>query len=487
MHIAHIAPEMTPFAKTGGLGDVVGALPAAQAAAGDQVTVVVPGYGFVRRALGLAAGSGRLIGARIDGTDWNGELHSFEHRGVRVLLPTRDDLFDRPEIYGGPEGGYADNGVRFGWFCAAALNALRESAPAPDVVVAHDWPAAPAVLMLRAARRADDVLGETASALVVHNLAHQGIFGGELAARLGLDRLDPEAFAADGAVNLLKGAIRGATVVVTVSPTYAREIVTPEYGEGLADDIAARAGDVVGILNGLDVALWDPSSDPRLPHHFDAADFAGKARCKESLQRELGLEVDPSRPLFALVSRVDRQKGIDLVAAAAPWLLDEGAQFAMLGSGQKRYLDPLVRLAALRPREAAVATRFDEPLAHRIYAGADFFLMPSRFEPCGLGQMAALRYGALPIARRTGGLADTVRDIDERPDDANGFLFDHADAESLRAACGRALELFRNDATRLALLQRLGMREDFSWRLAALSYRRALERAALKERRRVLP
>lgn len=488
MHIAHLAPEMIPFVKVGGLGDVVGSLPPAQARDGHQVTVVLPGYGPVLWSQGLQHRNGTPVSARYDGVEIRGVVHTIEHEGVRVLLLAQDGLFGRSGIYGGPEGSYGDNGLRFAWFCAAALEALRETAPAPDVILAHDWPAALAPLLLRALPGADDPLEGTASVMVVHNLAHQGIFPLELARKLEIPDLflDSDGLEALGAMNFLKGGILGASVVITVSPTYSKEIVWPDYGEGLDQALLSRGDDLIGILNELDVGEWDPAADPRLAAAFDSHHLSGKAVCKAALQRELGLREGAEHPLFGVVSRLDPQKGIDLVEVVAPWLVEQKAQLVVLGAGQHRLIEPLVGLAGLWRQSVAVAERFDEGLAHRIYAGSDFFLMPSRFEPCGLGQMVSLRYGALPIVRRTGGLADTVRDLDEHPDDGNGIVFEHADPGGLRWACDRALRLFREDQDGLDDLRRRGMMEDFSWDRSARTYDKVLDRAVLRERRRVL-
>ncbi len=488
MHIAHVAAEMSPFVKVGGLGDVVGSLPLAQVRDGHQVTVVLPGYGPLLWSQGLQGRTGAPVAARYDGVPIRGEVHHLEQQGARVLVLAQDALFGRSGIYGGPGGSYGDNGLRFAWFCAAALEALRETAPAPDVILAHDWPAALAPVLLRALPHADDPLDGAASVMVVHNLAHQGIFPLELARKLEIPDLflDVDGLEALGAMNFLKGGILSASVVVTVSPTYAKEVVWPDYGEGLEQALLSRGDDLVGILNGLDVVEWDPGSDPRLPALFDSRRLSGKGVCKAALQRELGLREGAEHPLFGMVSRLDPQKGIDLVEMVAPWLVEQSAQLVVLGAGQHRLIEPLVGLAAMWRQSVAVVERFDEGLAHRIYAGSDFFLMPSRFEPCGLGQMVALRYGALPIVRRTGGLADTVRDLDEHPEEGNGIVFEHADPGGLQWACDRAVRLYREDQARLSALRRRGMMEDFSWDRSARTYDRVLERAALRERRRVM-
>ncbi len=488
MLIVHAAPEMAPFVKVGGLGDVVGSLPAAQAAAGHDVIVLLPGYRPSLRA--AAAVAGPLTGPR-DRVDvpWlggvlSGNVLEVEDRGVRVVFLHQPELHDRDGVYGPPGGGeYGDNGLRFGWFAAAALAWLRERGLTPAALLLHDWPAAPIATLLRGHPTWNDPLRGVPTALVIHNLAHQGVFPLGLLRELGVPDLflDTDGAEALGNANFLKGGIRHATVVITVSPTYAREIVWPGFGEGLERDLLARGDDLVGILNGLDVRTWDPARDPWLPVPYDATRPAGKAAAKEALQHALGFRVDPSLPLFGVVSRLVHQKGIDLVAEVAPWLVRESAQLVVLGSGDPALAEPLRGLAATWRQSVAVIERFDEGMAHRIYGGADFFLMPSRFEPCGLGQMIALRYGTLPVVRRTGGLADTVIDVLDHPETGNGLVFEHADPGGLRWACERALELFRTRPELLAAARRRGMLADLSWARSAARYEEVLRRAAARE------
>ncbi len=488
MHIVHVSPEMAPFAKVGGLGDVVGSLPSAQARDGHQVTVALPAYQKVLSQLGLDPKGGRPVGYRVDDREVLGTVQETWHQGVRLLLVGRPEYFDRPGIYGDAAGSYWDNGERFGWFCGATLSALRDIPPAADVILAHDWPAALVPLFLRAHGYPDDPLEQTASAMVLHNVAHQGIFPGDLAARFAIPPLygGEDGIEALGALSFLKSGVSLATVVITVSPTYAKEILWPGYGEGLEELLLSRGDDLHGILNGLDVEAWNPATDTALPRPFSAADLSGKADSKRALQQELGLRVDAALPVFGMVSRIDPQKGVDLVEQVAPFLVERQAQVVVLGTGQRRLIEPLLGLASLWRQSVAIVERFDEALAHRIYGGSDYFLMPSRFEPCGLGQMVALRYGALPIVRRTGGLADTVSDLDEHPASGTGFVFEHADASGLSWACERALRLFAEGPRAIDRVRRRGMEQDFSWDHSARIYDHVLERAALREKRRVL-
>ncbi len=486
MHIVHVAPEMAPYAKVGGLGDVAAALPVAQAREGHRVSVVLPGYHRVMESRGLWPDVAMRVPYRIAGEELTGTVHRFDHRGVDVYVLWHPRFFDRPGIYGESSGSYQDNADRFGWFCGAAINLARALDPAPDVFVCHDWPAALAPVFLRAHPVPDDPLAHAASVFVIHNLAHQGVFPAATAARLGLPGLWTHRAAAGANINLLRAVIRAATLLVTVSPTYAQQILAPAHGRGLDGDLRARSTDLFGILNGLDVETWDPATDALLPATYHADDLSGKAECKRDLQRALGFRVDPSLPLFGTVSRIDAQKGIDLIGDAAPRLVERNAQVVVLGTGQPALLDRLQSLASFWKQSVAVVERFDEEAAHRIYAGSDFFLMPSRFEPCGLGQLVALRYGTPPVVHRTGGLADTVRDADVRPDDGNGFAFDVPDAEGLAWACGRAMRTFAEAPAQLAALRDRGMREDLSWTRSAREHLGVCELAVRRERRRVM-
>ncbi|RMG43849.1 MAG: glycogen synthase [Acidobacteria bacterium] len=484
MDIVHITPEFAPFAKAGGLGDVAAALPAAQAERGHRVRVLVPGYRELLDRIDSLPGAGTLpVSFPIGGREIPGVAVRKSVGPVELWAIAQRELFDRPGLYGGPRGAYPDNGVRYLWFSGAALAALRCAGDRVAAVFCHDWPAAAAAVLLRVRPVPDDPLEEAASVLVIHNLAHQGIFPSAVAAQLPLPRL---ALGHGATINILAAGIRYATELVTVSPTYAREILTPEAGCGLDDLLRARRRDLHGVLNGLDTSEWDPARDPALPANYGPDDPAGKEACKVALQRELGLVSAPGAPLFGVVSRADPQKGLDLVREVLPWIAAEGAQAAVLCAGDPHLTSSLAAAARAAPRAIAVVDRFDEAIARRIYGAADFFLMPSRFEPCGLGQLIAMRYGALPVARRTGGLADTVVDVDEDPEHGTGLLFDRPEAGALQEACRRALVLVRAEPERFSRARRRAMLRDFSWSRSAARYDRILGRAVRRERSRVL-
>lgn len=487
MHIAHIAPEMVPFAKVGGLGDVIGALPRAQVGRGHRVSVVIPGYRWLLDDPQRRGAAAPKVAFHYAGRDIVGVVRSWEHEGVRVIALEQPELFDRAAVYG--EGGqsYPDNGLRFGWFAGAALAALAAEDPVPDVVFAHDWPTALAPVFLRTHASVREPLGGAATVQAIHNLAHQGVYPLELARGFSI----PEPYLGDagvgsigGLMNMLKGGILAATRVLTVSPTYAREILGPAYGEGLESVLAVREPELAGILNGIDVDAWNPATDPHLPRRYSLGDPSGKAECKAALQHELGLRERADLPLFGIVSRIDRQKGIDLIAEAAPRLVELEAQLVVLGTGVPGMLHSLHGLADIWKQSVAVVERFDEPLAHRIYAGSDFFLMPSRFEPCGLGQLVAMRYGTLPVVRRTGGLADTVTDLDTDPDRGTGFSFEDPIGLALQETCERAVHAFLHDGETLGSARRRAMAEDPSWDHSAAVYDRLIEEAVTAESQR---
>ena len=471
LRVVHVAAEVSPYAKTGGLGDVLGALPPALARAGIEVSVVLPGYRALHRVATLQP-VGRVT-ARVSSHVAETTIAAVEGAPVPTFAVDAP-AFDRPALYG--EGGhdYPDNAERFVLFCRAALEWLRGRAEPPDVIHVHDWQAALVPVLLVADRDAlYPELRGTHAAITIHNLAYQGRFWEADWHLLNLDRrfFSPELLEFYGYINFLKGGLVAADTITTVSPRYAEEIRTPAFGEGLDGVLRARTADVVGILNGVDYGTWSPDVDRLLPARYDAADLAGKARCKAALQAELGLDVAEAAPLCAVISRLAEQKGIDLVAEVAEELLaTSDVQLVVLGSGDPRLEGALTGLAERTPRRVAVRLGFDDPLAHRIEAGADVFLMPSRYEPCGLSQLYSLRYGTVPVVHATGGLVDTVEDYDPTTDRGTGFVFRAFGRGPFLDAIRRALAL-RQDGARWTALRRRGMACDFSWDASAVRYR----------------
>jgi starch synthase len=470
--IVHVAAELAPYARTGGLGEAVAGLAAAQAAAGEAVTIVTPLHRASRAAAGPLVPVGDALVLELGDGDEIVRLHEPVRPlapGVTVLFVEHDGLFDRAGIYGERAGlDYADNPRRFAVLSLAALAVAAAADDADPVILhAHDWHASLAVVY--AALRPE--LRPDATVLTVHNAAYQGVFDAGVMPELGLpeDLYDWRLLEWYGRLNLLKGGLAFADLVTTVSPTHARELVEPTGGFGLHEAFAALGPRLVGILNGMDHEAYDPALDPALAEAFHARRLSGRRACKRDVQTRFGLEVAARRPLLAMVSRLVAQKGLDLVLANSE-LFATGAQLVVLGSGEERYESALADLAARHPGSVA-AVRYDDTAERRVLAGADMLLAPSLFEPCGLVQLRAQRYGAVPVARRVGGLADTVSD------GATGFLFDQPTPHALAAAVGRGLAIYA-DPPRWRRLVASAMSQRFCWGTAAdahaVAYGRAL-------------
>ncbi len=477
LRVVMLALEMTPLAKVGGLGDMVASLSAALSARGHDVTVILPAYPDL-----LADPDRRELPMSTLEFPYAGGLRRQRfHRlarpglGARVLL-LEDPLFSgRDGIYADPvtRADYPDNGDRYALFARGALEILLRVDLRPDVLHLHDFQTALAASLVRRAKVGERLLGPSALVLTVHNIGHQGIYDPSVLDRLGLDgdgRLPGGPLEFWGQVNYLKAGIEDADAVTTVSPRYAEEIQDGyEYGRGLEGVLAARGGGVIGILNGIDTATWDPAADPFLARRYDARSLEGKAANKRILLERTALPPAGDRPVVGMITRLVEQKGIDLVMAAGDRLLDLDVDLVVLGSGQPEYEAFFREWAARRPDRVFHSARFDDPLAHLIEAGADIFLMPSRYEPCGLNQMMSLRYGTVPVVRRVGGLADTVVPADEEPERGTGFVFDEYSAEAMLEALDRALAA-RRDPVRWEGIVRRGMGQDFSWDRSARRY-----------------
>lgn len=474
MRILHVASEVAPYSKTGGLADVLGALPRALADLGHEVAVVTPRYrsveperfGLMRRLRGLAAPLGRdTVSVGV----YEGQLPSTPR--VRVYLIDHPPSFDRDGLYGDARGDYADNPRRFALLGAAALALSAEFGAWPEVLHAHDWQGGPAILY---AQRRWGALPRPKTVFTIHNLAFQGNFAPSVIDELGLpwESYTPDGYEFYGQASFLKAGLALADRLTTVSPTYAKEIQTPEQGFGLDGMLRARAGRLTGILNGVDYEAWSPATDRHLAAPYSAESLGGKRVCKAALQRELGLPVRADVPLCGSVSRLTDQKGFDLVIAALPELLATSAlQYVVLGSGDPRLEAQLRELATTYPKQLAVKIGYDEALAHRIEAGCDLYVMPSRFEPCGLNQLYSLRYGTPPIVRATGGLEDSIVDFDARSASGTGFKLEAYAPEALAATWRRALAAFAAPESFAALVRR-GMTQDFSWTRSAQAYAR---------------
>ncbi len=478
LNILLVSAEAVPFAKVGGLADVAGSLPKALRRLGHDARLALPKYGQINEAqfgltevvdsLPVPAGSGRELASVFE---------SVAEEAPAYLVGS-DKYFDRQEVYG-----YDDDGERFVFFCRAVLEMLKELDWQPDVIHCNDWHSGIIPNWLKTIYEDDPVFADTATVFTIHNLAYQGIFGSELLEFAGLGDYGliphPTDEGLSQVVVLMARGILFADVVNAVSERYAEEILTREYGERLDPILAQRQDRLFGVLNGLDYEAWNPATDPDIAANYDVASISsppklggkewGRVENKLSLQREAGLFVDPDVPLMGMISRLADQKGFDILAEASDQLMELDLQFVLLGTGEERYHRMFANLAGKYEGQAAVFLKFDSALARRIYAGSDAFLMPSRFEPCGLGQMIAMRYGSVPIVRSTGGLADTVEDYDPATGRGNGFAFSDYSEEALLGAVERATKTYRRQDVWRTLMER-GMRADFSWRASARKY-----------------
>lgn len=441
------ASEAAPFAKTGGLADVAGSLPLALGRLGAEVALFMPRY------RGLPEGKKRLS------------------EKVTVYFIENEVYFNRASLYGNEGFDYPDNPKRFAFFSHQVFSLTKEIQFQPDILHVHDWQAALVPVILKTKLNKDPFFKKTKTLLTIHNLAYQGVFPDWWYPELGLDRglFTIGGFEFYGKINLLKAGILFADALNTVSPNYAREIQTEEYGCGLEGVIKKRAKALRGILNGIDTDVWDPEKDRDIKKRYSIRDPKGKEACKADLQKSRGFKANPAIPVFGIVSRLAQQKGVDLLVDIADTFLSQKAQLVLLGDGDKTLEAAFKAIVKRHPKNASAHLGFNAVEAHRIYAGSDFFLMPSAFEPCGLGQLISLRYGTLPIVRRTGGLADTIVDVAAEPKRGNGFVFEGHNARELLRAIGRAQMLF-GDQKRLGGLRTRAMKADFSWGKSAKAY-----------------
>ena len=465
MRILHAASEMYPYVKTGGLADVVGALSTALAGRGHEVTVVIPGYRAVMESpLVKEAKRTQELKMRLGNRDLAGEVHTLAVKpGLTLQLVVREEFFDRRQLYWNGEREYDDNDARFIFFQKAVIEIMRAAGGGYDILHAHDWQTGLLPLLLRNAEQRGGVKLAARTVFTVHNMIYQGVF---LRSSFALTNLHESLNAMDGIeyfghISLLKGGLMYADRVTTVSPTYAQEILTPAHGYGLEGVVQLRAGTVRGIRNGIETSVWNPATDSLLPAKFSADNLKGKAVCRGALLARMGWKEVFDGPVFAIISRMTTAKGHDLLLGVIDYLLKKNCRLIVLGSGEVKYEQAHREKAAAHPERIAVFIGVDEELSHLAFAGADFFLMPSHTEPCGLTQMYAQVYGTVPLASRVGGLIDTVRDIAEPGGKGTGIMF-RPEPNDFVQALGAALKLFSNP-TRYAAVQQNAMRQDFSW------------------------
>jgi starch synthase len=465
MKILFISSEVAPFSKTGGLGDVAGALPAALAALGHEVKVVTPRYSEVKES--RLSPTGHWLQLRFPFGEEGGQVLSLRlSERHEVLFLENARFFERGGIYKDAFGDFGDNHRRFAYLSMGALQAAQRLRFFPDIVHLNDWQTGLAAVALRRGYQGTP-LGRARTVFTIHNLAYQGQFGKDIMGDLGLPWdlfTSHEGVEFYDSVNFLKAGIVFSDAITTVSPTYAREIQTPEQGSNLDGLLRRQHGRLTGILNGIDTQEWDPATDPLLPARYGPGDLSGKAACKRELLRRMGLP-EGEAPVFGIVTRLAWQKGVDLLLEALPTALQADIRFVAVASGEGHYEDGLRALQARFPGQVSAYIGFSQELSHLVEAGADFFLMPSRYEPCGLNQMYSLRYGTVPIVRATGGLVDTV----EGGLDGTGILFEAFHPAALLAAMRRALALY-SDPPRLEAFRRRGMERDFSWTTSARRY-----------------
>jgi starch synthase len=453
------ASEVVPFAKTGGLADVAGALPLALEEEGQEVIIVMPRYKAIDGIkFGLKKIKNDISVAKLG-------------NNIKVYFIEKDEYFNRDGLYGDKSGDHKDNLDRFAYYSRRALELLKEIDFRPDIIHVHDWQASLVPVYLRTVYANDQFYKNIRTVLTIHNIGYQGLFAKEEFPKLGLDwsLFNIEGLEFYDKVNILKGGMIFSDIINTVSETYSKEIQTKEFGFGLEGVLQKRKNSVFGILNGLDYTIWNPETDKFILKNFSADDLAGKAQDKADLQKLCNLPAKSDVPLFGIVSRLAEQKGFDILAEGIDEVCKMGLQLVILGTGDLKYHEIMEGMVRKYPKVISLNLKFDDALAHKIYAGSDLFLMPSKYEPCGLGQLISLRYGTIPVVFKTGGLADTVND-------KNGFVFDEYSKNALIKTIKRALKAFESKKSWVSLVK-MAMGLDFSWEGSAKKYIKLYEKA----------
>ena len=471
MEIVFVASEMTPFAQTGGLADVVGALPHEIAKENHSVSVFLPKYKVIsdtKFKLDCVFDSLNIpVGTEIE----TGKLWATKLGDVNIFFLDQPEYFGRDGLYGTPLGDYNDNDARFVFFQRGVLESLKKLKLSPDVIHCHDWQTGLLPVFLKTLYRSDPFFKNTKTVFTIHNLAYQGNFPPDSISTTGLSwneyRYDRLEFY--GKISFLKGGLVYSDFLTTVSKRYAQEIQTKEFGCGMEGVLSYRKDDLIGILNGIDVKEWDPSRDPALVQNFDKTTLDKRIACKLALQKENGLTENPNIPLFGFVGRLTHQKGLDLIEPIIEDMVDNDWQLVLLGTGEEQYHQRLKEAAHKYPKNVSVNLTFDTKMSKRVYSGVDIFLMTSQFEPCGLGQMYAFRYGAIPLVREVGGLADTVQNFNSETSKGDGFVFLDYSPKTLLDTMKRAV-LIQQDKRRWTKLVKTGMGLDFSWHASAKHY-----------------
>jgi starch synthase len=471
MKVVYASSEIQPFAATGGLADVASALPGALRGEGVDVCRVMPLYRHVMERDFPIKDTGIRLRVPLGLSTVTADVWVCEDPSPKTYFIRRDEYFDRSQLYGLPDRDYDDNAERFVFFQKSVVALIDALALGPDVVHCNDWQTGLLPLFLTHGIHGMGRSRSERTVFTIHNLAYQGVFDGSA---FSVTNLPFSCFSVDrvefyGTVNSLKGGLTSSDMITTVSTSYAEEIQTKEYGCGLEGVLTDNRDHLVGILNGVDYSQWNPETDEHLTRRYSARDLRGKQVCKEDLVAEFGLEVKDGTPLVGMISRLTEQKGLDILSEAMPRLMRKNLRFVLLGAGDDKYQDLCATWATRWPRKFAFRLAYDKPLSHKIEGGADIYLMPSRFEPCGLNQLYSLKYGTVPVVHATGGLKDTIHDVDASSGPRNGFVFKHYSAPSLQSAIDRALRLYPKRRSWLALVRR-AMKQDYSWKRAAAQY-----------------
>ncbi len=467
MKILIATPEAVPFAKTGGLADVTGALLAEFNKMSEDAYLILPLYKRIRESF-RPKDTGIKISVPLGGRNVTGAIYKYKTSAYFIRC---DEFFDREELYGTPAGDYPDNALRFVFFSRGILETCKAVKLKPDVIHCHDWQAGLVPVYLKTLYRSDEFFGNAASVITVHNIGYQGLFPQSEMQTTGLDAslFNPEGMEFYGKINFLKAGLVASDLITTVSDNYAKEILTDEYGFGLDGVLKRRASRLSGIINGINYNEWDPASDIHIAARYSLKNIAGKKKCKLRLMRDCSMKPYAGAPLLGMVGRLSAQKGIDIVLDSIKEMLSAGVNLVILGKGDESYYARLNEAAARHKGRLYVKIGFEDALAHKIYAGSDIFLMPSRYEPCGLGQLVAMRYGTIPVARRTGGLADTVMDYEPLTGKGTGFLFSEYTPSALLNCIKMALCAYA-DKNRWRDLALNAMKMDFSWSGSAKKY-----------------
>lgn len=482
LNIMIAASEVAPFAKTGGLADVAGALPAELEKLGHHVCVVMPYYKMVKKGNFRIEDTGKKVTVQISDRTVQGDIFAAKiGTDVTVYLIGKDQYFDRDELYRTKEGDYLDNAERFIFFSKAIIALAQEVGFKPDIINCNDWQTGLVPILLKWAERDNPFFAGTKTIFTIHNLAYQGLFWhlDMHLTNLPWDVFTPEGIEFYGKINLMKAGIVGSTLVTTVSKKYCQEIQTPEYGCGLEGVLLSRKHDLYGILNGVDYNEWSPERDKYIAKNYGPATIADKVVCRRDLLAQYKMTMDDRTPIIGVISRLADQKGFDLIADTIDEIMAMGFGFILLGTGEEKYHTLFETIAKKYPKQAGVVLGFNNALAHKIEAGCDFFLMPSRFEPCGLNQIYSLKYGTVPIVRATGGLDDTIKNYNPATGEGNGFKFSKYSAVAMIDKLQEAMSTFK-DKEKWAQVVANGMQCDFSWHASAMEYDR-IYHVALKK------